>query len=131
HGRGAALQQKGDAEPGGEGGEAVAHAAPKAAAQAAAIGAQDAGPHHPQPPDQERGGAQQADQEMRAFDLVLLAGALQPARDPSFASAGPSPNRHIIVTLTPAICSPTTGSGSKCGNCGKRTSFLSTATAGG
>ena len=61
-GGGAALQDRGDAEAGGEGGQAVAQRGAEPAAQVGAEAALDAGLHHVQAPQQQRDRAGQIEQ---------------------------------------------------------------------
>ena len=61
-GRGAALQDRGDAKPGEKGAEPVAEGAPQHAPQMGSEGALDAGLHHMHAPHQERDRAGQIDE---------------------------------------------------------------------
>ena len=69
-GRGAALKQRGQAEAGGEGGEAVAERLRQQTPQIGAERAQDAAVDHVQAPQQQRHAAHQVEKNERAHRLI-------------------------------------------------------------
>jgi hypothetical protein len=77
-GRGAALDQRGDAEPGGKRGEAAGHALPQHAPQVAAIEAQDAGADDMRPPDEQGDASQQIEQYLH--QPRRIAASMMPAK---------------------------------------------------
>ena len=71
-GRGAALQQRGQAKPGGESGEAIAQRLAEEAAQVGAERAQHAAQDHVQAPQQQRHAAHQIEQDDRSHRVTKL-----------------------------------------------------------
>ena len=84
-GRGARLQQRGQAEPGAEGGEAIAQRLAKNAAQIGTERAQHAAEHHVQAPQQQRHAAHQIKQNDRSHRKSSL-----PAHQRAFAADEPT-----------------------------------------